>query len=234
MTIQAQHSAIYRINKITRYSLAIVGIVLSSIVITATNPALANPTPEMLALYNQAVSGDESKVDEAYQLLNDNLTQQGATPLNLVYLGSTQALQGRDAFLPWNKMKLTEKGLATIDKALNLLGNLNTPLAQQDNVQGLPEAYLTQAMAAVTYSQLPDLFNHFERGYDLFIGLLSEPQFEQQHFAATAWIYRYAIQASLRANDLEQATKWLQIMESKDPQHADTIAAKVLITSTRA
>lgn len=233
MTIQAQHSAIYRINKITRYSLAIVGIVLSSIVVT-TNPALANPTPDTLALYNQAVSGDESKVDEVYKQLSDNLNQQGATPLNLVYLGSTQALQGRDAFLPWNKMKFTEKGLATIDKALNLLGNLNTPLEQQDIVQGLPEAYLTQAMAAVTYSQLPDLFNHFERGYDLFIGLLSEPQFEQQHFAATAWIYHYAIQASLRANDLDQATKWLQIMESKDPQHADTIAAKVLITSARA
>ncbi|CAG19072.1 hypothetical protein [Photobacterium profundum] len=232
MTIQAQHSALYRINKITRYSLAIVGIVLSSVVVTTTNPALANPTPEALALYNQAVSGDGSKVDEAYKQLSDNLNQQGATPLNLVYLGSTQALQGRDAFLPWNKMKFTEKGLATIDKALNLLGNLNTPLEQQDIVQGLPEAYLTRAMAAVTYSKLPDLFNHFERGYDLFLDLLSEPQFEQQHFAATAWIYHYAIQASLRANDLEQAKQWLQIMESKDPQHADTIAAKALITNT--
>ncbi|PSU46772.1 hypothetical protein C9J12_17540 [Photobacterium frigidiphilum] len=232
MIIQAQHSALYYISKTTRYSLAIVGIVLSSIVITTINPVLATPSVETLALYNQAASGDESKVDEVYKQLNDNLNQQGATPLNLVYLGSTQALQGRDAFLPWNKMKLTEKGLATIDKALNLLGNLNTPLEQQDIVQGLPEAYLTQAMAAVTYSKLPDLFNHFERGYDLFIGLLSEPQFEQQHFAATAWIYHYAIQASLRANDLEQAKQWLQIMESKDPQHADTIAAKALISNT--
>lgn len=232
MTIQAQHSALYYISKTTRYSPAIVGIVLSSIVITTINPALANPTPKILALYNQAVSGDESKVDEVYKQLNDNLNQQGATPLNLVYLGSTQTLQGRDAFLPWNKMKFTEKGLATIDKALNLLGNLNTPLEQQDIVQGLPEAYLTQAMAAVTYSQLPDLFNHFERGYDLFLGLLSEPQFEQQHFAATAWIYHYAIKASLRANDIEQAKQWLQIMESKDPQHADTIAAKALISNT--
>ncbi len=232
MTVQAQHSALYYISKTTRYSLAIVGIVLSSIVITIINPVLATPSVETLALYNQAASGDESKVDEVYKQLNNNLNQQGATPLNLVYLGSTQALQGRDAFLPWNKMKFTEKGLATIDKALNLLGNLNTPLEQQDIVQGLPEAYLTQAMAAVTYSQLPDLFNHFERGYDLFIGLLSEPQFEQQHFAATAWIYHYAIQASLRANDLEQAKQWLQIMESKDPQHADTIAAKALISNT--
>jgi hypothetical protein len=40
MTIQTQHSAIYRINKITRYLLAIVGIILSSIAVTTTNPAL--------------------------------------------------------------------------------------------------------------------------------------------------------------------------------------------------
>ena len=102
---------------------------------------------------------------------------------------------GRDAFLPWNKMKFVEKGLATIDKSLHLLSDFETPIHEQERIQGLPESYLTRAMAAVTYSSLPDMFNHFERGYDLFIALLAEDNFRQQHFAATSWVYRYAIEA---------------------------------------
>ncbi len=39
-------------------------------------------------------------VDSVHDELSVLLEQQGATPLTLVYLGCTQTLQGRDAFMP--------------------------------------------------------------------------------------------------------------------------------------
>tara|TARA_Y100001960_G_scaffold128215_1_gene136512 strand:+ start:3791 stop:4465 length:675 start_codon:yes stop_codon:yes gene_type:complete len=203
---------------------------LVSIVPTLT---FANPTPEALSMYNQAAQGDEEMVEAAYDALKSTLDKEGATPLTLVYLGSTETLQGRDAFLPWNKMKYVEKGLATIDKSLTLLNSIEQPVAEQARVQGLPEAYLTRAMAATTYTSLPDMFNHFERGYDLYLDLLSEEEFSHQNFAATAWIYRYAITASIRAEDFAQAQSWLAVMEEKDSSNIETMTAKALVSQAQ-
>jgi hypothetical protein len=203
---------------------------LVSIVPTLT---FANPTPEALSMYNQAAQGDEEMVEAAHDALKSILDKEGATPLTLVYLGSTETLQGRDAFLPWNKMKYVEKGLATIDKSLTLLNSIEQPVAEQARVQGLPEAYLTRAMAATTYTSLPDMFNHFERGYDLYLDLLSEEGFAHQNFAATAWIYRYAITASIRAEDLAQAQSWLAVMEEQDSSNIETMTAKALVSQAQ-
>ncbi|QFT11930.1 hypothetical protein [Vibrio sp. THAF190c] len=203
---------------------------LVSIVPTLT---LANPTPEALSMYNQAAQGDEEMVEAAHDALKSILDKEGATPLTLVYLGSTETLQGRDAFLPWNKMKYVEKGLATIDKSLTLLNSIEQPVAEQARVQGLPEAYLTRAMAATTYTSLPDMFNHFDRGYDLYLDLLSEDEFAHQNFAVTAWIYRYAITASIRAEDFAQAQSWLAVMEEKDSSNIETMTAKALVSQAQ-
>ncbi|MGR5555689.1 hypothetical protein ACQKQC_05245 [Vibrio fortis] len=203
---------------------------LVSIVPTLT---FANPTPEALSMYNQAAQGDEEMVEAAHDALKSILDKEGATPLTLVYLGSTETLQGRDAFLPWNKMKYVEKGLATIDKSLTLLNSIEQPVAEQARVQGLPEAYLTRAMAATTYTSLPDMFNHFDRGYDLYLDLLSEDEFSHQNFAATAWIYRYAITASIRAEDFAQAQSWLAVMEEKDSSNIETMTAKALVSQAQ-
>ncbi|MGF1752679.1 hypothetical protein L4C33_03665 [Vibrio makurazakiensis] len=208
-------------------------IAMMSFGMTGYSVAQANPSLETLSIYNQAAQGDEESVDVAYQRLNETLKAQGATPLTLVYIGSTETLMGRDAFLPWNKMKYVEKGLATIDKSLNLLNDVDSPLHEQERIQGLPESYLTRAMAAVTYTSLPDIFNHFERGYDLFLSLLAEEPFSQQHFSATAWVYRYAIEASIRAQDLQQAELWLALMESKDAKNIETMTASALLEKAR-
>jgi len=202
---------------------------LIALVSCAPSLVLANPSAEVLSIYNQAAQGDEDQVDVAYERLNETLEQQGATPLTLVYLGSTETLMGRDAFMPWNKMKYVEKGLSTIDKSLHLLNDFDTPLHEQERIQGLPESYLTRALAAATYTSLPDMFNHFERGYDLYLLLLSEEEFRHQHFAATAWVYRYAIEASIRAEDIPQAEKWLAVMETQDANNIETMTAKALI-----
>lgn len=200
----------------------------TSITLTAI-PVNANPTPNIISEYNEAVVGDGVKVESAYQSLVQLIEQQGAKPLSLVYLGSTQTLQGREAFLPWKKMKYTEQGLATIDKGLSMLDTLPLDVDQQQRIQGLPEGYLSQAMAAVTYTLLPTMFNHFDRGYDLYLTLLSEPIFIQQPFGATAWVYRDAIQAALQAGDMSQAQQWLAVMQQFDSHHSETQTAMALI-----
>ncbi|PWI32492.1 hypothetical protein DI392_15695 [Vibrio albus] len=204
--------------------------VLFSITLMTALPVNANPTPEMIQLYYQAADGDESKTEAAYDTLTALIEQEGARPLTLVYQGSAETLLGRDAWMPWNKMKYVEQGLAKIEKGLNLISTDSLPLPEQERVLGLPEYQLSRAMAATTYTQLPDMFNHFDPGYDLYLQLLEEPEFLQQPFAASAWVYRYAIEAAVKAEDRQQAQKWLTLMEEKQRNNPETVAARQFIS----
>lgn len=194
--------------------------------------ALAVPSDALISQYNQAADGDENAVEAVYQQLEDQLESQGADALTLVYLGSTETLKGRDAFMPWNKMKYTEQGLATIAKGLDLLNNQPVPLEQQQRRQGLPESLLAKSIAAATFTSLPDMFNHFERGYDLYLDLLADKAFQQQHYDATSWVYLYAIKAAIRAEDISQAKRWLEAMEANNQQHPLTLQAQAMIKSS--
>nr|WP_233419665.1 hypothetical protein [Vibrio metoecus] len=189
---------------------------------------MAQPSEAMIERYNQAAQGDETLVEPLYADLEKLVEQEGATPLSLVYLGSTRTLMGRDAFLPWKKMRYSEEGLSTIEKGLSLLSDDTANSVLRRN--GLPVAMLAVAVAAATYTAMPDLFNHFERGYDLYLNLLADPQFQAQPFAATAWIYRLAIVAALRAKDQAQAKQWLETMQQADAQHPDTQQAQTLLS----
>jgi len=175
--------------------------------------------------YNQAAEGDKALVDPTLERLTTLIKAEGPTALTLVYLGSTQTLKGRDAWMPWTAMKHVEKGLANIDKGLTLLASESKSLSEQSMLNGLKESYLTQALAATTYSQLPDMFNHFERGYELYLTLLADPNFESQPFVSSAWVYGYAIKAALRANDHSQATTWLSVMQRLDDKNTQTVTA---------
>ncbi|MCR9385949.1 hypothetical protein NB500_04020 [Vibrio metoecus] len=189
---------------------------------------MAQPSEAMIERYNQAAQGDETLVEPLYADLEKLVEQEGATPLSLVYLGSTRTLMGRDAFLPWKKMRYSEEGLSTIEKGLSLLSDDTANSVLRRN--GLPVAMLAVAVAAATYTAMPDMFNHFERGYDLYLNLLADPQFQAQPFAATAWIYRLAIVAALRAKDQAQAKQWLETMQQADAQHPDTQQAQTLLS----
>nr|WP_254052597.1 hypothetical protein [Aliivibrio sp. EL58] len=199
-----------------------------SVMTFSTQAAL---TDKDIAVYNQAAAGDEDLVESAYERFEQLIQTEGATPLTLVYLGSAETLKGRDAMMPWTAMKYVEQGLAKIGKGLNLLATETTPIEDQPVVSGLPNSYLTRALAAATYSQLPDMFNHFERGYDLYLALLSEPDFQQQPYQATAWVYGYAVQAALRADDINQSNQWIAVMIERDKNHPESIKAQALISA---
>ena len=123
---------------------------LMSVMTFSTQAAL---TDKDIAVYNQAAAGDEDLVESAYERFEQLIQAEGATPLTLVYLGSAETLKGRDAMMPWTAMKYVEQGLAKIGKGLNLLATETTPIEDQPVVSGLPNSYLTRALAAATYSQ---------------------------------------------------------------------------------
>ncbi|WED25307.1 hypothetical protein L3V77_09490 [Vibrio sp. DW001] len=204
----------------------VVGLLFSSQV-------FAVPSEELIAQYNQAAQGDEAKVEVVYEQLQSDLKRNGADALSLVYLGSTQTLMGRDAFMPWNKMKHTEQGLATIAKGLDLLANDTTSFEKQPIRQGLPESILSRAVAASTFTLLPDMFNHFERGYDLYLDLLAEERFTAQPFATTSWIYFYAVKAAIRAEDTSQAERWLEEMNQRDSNNPMTLQAQAAFSEIK-
>ncbi|RTZ18284.1 hypothetical protein EJ063_05715 [Vibrio aquaticus] len=202
---------------------------LCSLSLLAATYVTAAPSEAIIAQYNQAAEGDEDKVEQVYQELDAQIKDQGADPLSLVYLGSTQTLMGRDAFMPWNKMKYTEQGLATISKGLDLLNSQPKGLEDQQIRQGLPEFLLARSIAAATFTSLPDMFNHFDRGYEIFLDLLADNTFTTQHYDAISWVYIYAIQAALRAEDRPQAQKWLEEMQTQQPNHPMTLQATAIV-----
>lgn len=203
-----------------------------SLCLLAGAQAIAAPSDALIEQYNQAVQGDEDKVDVVYKQLQNQIENQASDALTLVYLGSTQTLMGRDAFLPWNKMKYVEQGLGTIAKGLDLLSDETTPLPLQEIRQGLPETVLTRAIAATTYTSLPDMFNHFERGYDLYLDLLSDTDFTSQSFDAISWVYIYAIQAAIRAEDPKQSQLWADQMSAINANHPMTLQALAMANNS--
>lgn len=195
----------------------------------SAGPLFAAPSEVLIADYNLAARGDADKVTLVYQQLTAQIEAQGADALSLVYLGSTQTLMGRDAWMPWNKMKYTEQGLATISKGLDLLASQPVALDKQARIQGLPESLLARSIAASTFTSLPDMFNHFERGYDLFLDLLDEPSFTQQPIEATSWVYLYAVKAALKAGDKAQGEAWVAQLQRLYPQHTVVAQAQALL-----
>ncbi|UPQ90339.1 hypothetical protein [Vibrio sinaloensis] len=195
----------------------------------SAGPLFAAPSEALIADYNLAAQGDADKVTQVYQQLTAQIEAQGTDALSLVYLGSTQTLMGRDAWMPWNKMKYTEQGLATISKGLDLLASQPIALEKQARIQGLPESLLARSIAASTFTSLPDMFNHFERGYDLFLDLLHEPSFTQQPIEATSWVYLYAVKAALKAGDKAQGEAWVEHLQRLYPQHTVVAQAQALL-----
>ncbi|MCG7585933.1 hypothetical protein [Photobacterium sp. OFAV2-7] len=204
-------------------------LVLVSTLLLVPSFVQASEIEAIINLYNQAAEGDEAKVEMVYQQLESLIEAEGPKPLTMVYLGGTETLKGRDAWMPWNKMKYVEQGLAKIDKGLDILDAYPLSLAEQRVISGIHEYYLAQAISASTFTLLPDMFNYFERGYDIYLSLLEQPEFAKEPFAATAWIYGFAVQAAIRAEDMPQARNWLAQMQQQDANHPQTLKAIDLV-----
>jgi hypothetical protein len=115
---------------------------------------------------------DEKRLDAAVAALRALPADPQRQPLQAAYLGSALALQGKAAWMPWSKMKLTEQGLDQLDAALAML----KPEHGAVLVRGVPLALQTRLVAAATFVAVPDgLFHRRADGRKLLAALRADP-----------------------------------------------------------
>ena len=158
------------------------------------------------ALFQKAAGGDKSAVDEAVTRFERLAAADTPyAPTLQAYLGAAQAMQGRDAWMPWTKMRATERGLANLDRALRHL----EPRHDATLLRQVPVALETRLVAATTFIALPDLFHRFDSGKALLRAALSSPAFPAAPPAVRAALHRQAaLVAAKEKQTHEEAAQW--------------------------
>ena len=119
-----------------------------------------------------AARADEKRLDAAIAALRGLTADPQRQPLAAACLGSALALQGKAAWMPWNKLKYTEQGLDQLDAALAML----KPEHGAVLVRGVPVSLQTRLVAAATVVAVPDgLFHRRADGRQLLAALRADP-----------------------------------------------------------
>ncbi|MGY5450489.1 hypothetical protein ACVFI8_06025 [Agarivorans sp. MS3-6] len=198
---------------------------LASLILICSYSAQATVDEQLLDRYFTAAQGDYSELNQVYKDLQHANQQQPSDPWALFYLGASETLKGDDAWLPWSKLSYTEDGLARMDKALSMIDDSHW----QQQYRYLPKAIYMQATAAVTFTSVPTFFNYQERGMELFDQVLSDSRFLQSPAQATSWVYRYAIEAALNAEQTALAEQWFaQLKQASVNDQYSQMAAQLM------
>lgn len=153
---------------------------------------------DALKAFQQARNGENRQIDPAIAAFETLTRAEPQQPAYAAYLGSVLALKAREAWMPWNKLKYSERGLDQIDQALAALK------PQHDNqlLRGIPVSLETRLVAASTFLALPDgIFHRRAAGRKLVDALLRHPA-----LAAAPAGYRVEVQklAALAAKESGQ------------------------------
>lgn len=202
---------------------ATAGALFAAALLSATAHALEPAEfTEARTVFLQGLQGDGKAVSVASERFKALFDREPDHPLVRTYYGSCLALQGREALMPWNKLKLTESGLAQIDKALGALA----PAHDSQMLGGAPVAMEVRLVAGSTFLGLPDLFRRFDAGKRVVQEAMQLPAFatlplpmqSRFHFQAS----KVARQEGRRAEEAES----LRRMLAADPQSPDAEAAR--------
>lgn len=170
-----------------------------ALALTAAGPAPAGEAEDFAAaeaLFQKAAAGDGSATEPAVAHFTRLATADAAAaPLYQAYLGAAQALEGRDAWMPWTKLKATERGLASLDKALRRLE------ARHDQVwvRQVPVSVETRLVAATTFLAVPGFFNRLDAARDALKAALASPAFAAAPPAVQARLRQQQALAEARA-----------------------------------
>ena len=158
-------------------SLASRYLLLALVALPLVSPAVAQPATDpafdaAFASFTRARQGDTAQLDAAVAAFQATPGNPAMKPLYSAYLGSAYTLQGKAAWMPWNKMKYTDKGLDAIDQALAGL----RPEHDRLLVQGVPASLATRLVAAATFVAVPDgLFHRRAAGRSLLAEMRRSP-----------------------------------------------------------
>lgn len=128
-----------------------------------------------LATFRRAREGDADATPAALAQLGALLRARPDDPLLLAYTGAATSMQARTTWLPWQKMRHAEDGLALIDRALARLA----PAHDTQTHRGVPVSMETRLTAASTFLALPSMFHRTERGRRMLDEVLRHPDFDR-------------------------------------------------------
>lgn len=162
-------------------------------------------------------------VAEQFKLLTE---QEPGNPLFLAYYGSTFTIKSREAFMPWNKLRLADQGLDIIDQSLRMLDQRHDTIL----LRGVPVSLETRLVAVSTFFKVPNRYFH---RYDAGRRLLTETMQSRLYQVAPPPIQaRFCFQAAFVAKKegakVEEARQLKRVLEL-DPQgrHAEAARARL-------
>ena len=173
--------------------------------------------------FHKALAGDSGSSDEAaarFESLAAAATPHA--PLFQAYFGAAQTLQGRDAWMPWNKMRITERGLAAIDKALSRL----TSAHDATLLRGAPLALETRLVAASTFLAVPDMFHRLDDAKAVLRAAFASPAFAAAPASMRAELYRQAALAAARDKKPQEEIEQLKKTVAAEPNGPAAAAAR--------
>ncbi|QTD44022.1 hypothetical protein [Ottowia testudinis] len=190
---------------------------LAAALLACTSLAHALPDTAFQPAFDQFTQAAQGRAapESAVKAFAGLRAQEPGNPVLTVYQGAATAMQARDTWLPWQKMRHAEDGLALIDKALALLNAThNAPV--QRGTPGVLEVKLT---AANTFLAVPGFMNRRERGQKLLADVLASPLLATAPlpFQAAAWLL--AAEQALKDEQPAEARRYLtQVAQSNAPQ----------------
>ncbi len=198
--------------------------ILISLICSTANAAPQEVAPASFAQARQQFmaayegKGSDAAIDTFHAL---GASQPGH-PLFLAYEGASNALKGRDASMPWDKMKYTEKGADQLEKALALL----TPAHDEALFQGSPESVEVRLLAANTLLALPDFMNRRSQGKRALEAALASPALALSSTQTRASLFAAAARLAGKEQRSKDEISWLQkVLALPDsPQHARAVA----------
>ncbi len=181
----------------------------------------------MIGVFIKAVDGDSSALEQSVETLTDLLQKYPHDPLVKVYFGSIYTIQGRDAWMPWNKLSYTEKGMDIMDDAIKQLYPDDEKIT---DYLSHSVALEVKFVAATTFVQVPDLFGRFDQGLELMHEISEHPQYTLFNPKQRAIFELTMAQALFTDNQKDDAKKWLSNAVETGLDKTQQIKAKELLT----
>ena len=172
--------------------------------ITSSSVLASDISAEVMADYQAGVQGDAAANARAINALSELQKQQPKDALTIGLLGSSETAGARYADQPWEKMQLSEKGLARLDKALILVKKQPTDAASAAVQMQI------NVTAGCTFISVPPMFNRFDQGYRLLETTVNSAGFSHSPARAQVKAYMCAAQAAVQQGDKQKAADYLQ------------------------
>ena len=180
--------------------------------ITSSSVLASDISAEVMADYQAGVQGDAAANARAINALSELQKQQPKDALTIGLLGSSETAGARYADQPWEKMQLSEKGLAKLDKSLILVKKQPTDAASAAVQMQI------NVTAGCTFISVPPMFNRFDQGYRLLETTVNSAGFSHSPARAQVKAYMCAAQAAVQQGDKQKAADYLQHIVTLAPQ----------------